>query len=370
MFEQELDNYLNLLEIGEEDIPPEYPFPVVMTSVEGHCLTDEKGNKYLDFTSGRENHPLGYLKTNQEEMFHDSGLFLTSVGVKLEQQLKDLTGLDKAYFTSSRLENYEILADLVKGRGKILVSSSCINQDNCPITDTAVNFIPLNNDSVFKSVFTKSVGAVIIELAQITDEVQLASSEYLRYVRDLCNKNNAILVFDTSALAPMRLGSGFLNYDSSIKPDILIVSKGLSNGIPFGAVLTLQNISERKFSKGSSVLAYRSASKFIDDFRNNDLENIIKSNIKYFEKSLNELAQTHISIVDIYSYGMLFAIVFDISAYELVKRCFDKGIIVEALNPKTIKISPPYFMGKEEIDKLINTLDNLLDNLASYDRLR
>src|SRR3989339_331518 len=117
MFEDELTyNYLDLLSPVEEEKMPEYPLPVVIKDIEGNYLIDKNGNKYLDFTSCRENHPLGYsgMLADQACTFFDSGLFKTEEAVKLENRLQNLTGLKKAYFASSRGECYQILNSLLK----------------------------------------------------------------------------------------------------------------------------------------------------------------------------------------------------------------------------------------------------------------
>ncbi|EKE03619.1 MAG: acetylornithine aminotransferase [uncultured bacterium] len=381
MFEDELIyNYIDLVDEEELEQPQKYPLPLIIKEANGCYLIDQNNNRFLDFTSCMEDHPLGYSGGNigQLSSFFDSELFVSAKAQALEKQFQNFTGLQKTYFTSSCLENYKIAKSLIKKyiednqKSKILISSTSSNQDNYVISDIGVNFIPVNFDTVARSVFTKEVGAVVVELVQISSDITIASNEYLKYLRDLCDQNNALLVLDVSSISPLRLGNYFLNYDISIKPDILFVSKGLSRGIPFGAVITSEKLNDytHNYPKtGSSTLAYEQALKLIDDYNKHDLENIVKSSAKYIEKRLNELAQTHISVVDIHPYGMIFTIILDVSAYELAKQCFEKGIIVEAINPKTIKISPPYIVGKEEIDKLVNILDSLLDKLAKYDRM-
>ena len=381
MFEDELIyNYIDLVDEEELEQPQKYPLPLVIKEANGCYLVDQDNNRFLDFTSCMEGHPLGYSGGNigQLSSFFDSELFVSAKAQALEKQFQNFTGLQKTYFTSSCLENYKVANSLIKEyiednqKSKILISSTSCNQGNYVINGIVANFIPVNFDTVARSVFTKEVGAVVVELVQISSDITIASNEYLKYLRDLCDQNNALLTFDVSSISPLRLGDYFLNYDISIKPDILFVSKGLSRGIPFGAVITSDKLSNytHKYPKtGSSTLAYEQALKLIDDYNKHDLENIVKSSDKYIEKRLNELAQAHISVVDIHSYGMIFTIILDVSAYELAKQCFEKGIIVEAINPKTIKISPPYIVGKEEIDKLVNILDSLLDKLAKYDRM-
>ncbi|OGI27483.1 MAG: hypothetical protein A2287_09215, partial [Candidatus Melainabacteria bacterium RIFOXYA12_FULL_32_12] len=298
MFEDELIyNYIDLLDVEDVEQPQEYPLPLVVKEADGCYLFDQHNNKFLDFTSCRENHPLGYSgeNINQKGNFLDTDLFVSDKALMLETYFQNLTGLKKTYFTSSGLENYKILNNLIKEylednqKTKMLVSATSNNQNNYIINDIGINFIPVNFDTVARSVFTKEVGAVVVELTQISSDITIASREYLKYLRDLCDKNNAIFVLDISSISPLRLVDYFLNYDISIKPDILLVSKGLSRGIPFGAVIVSEKLSDYGYNypkTGSSIIAYEQVLRLIDDYNKNDLENIVKSSARYIEKSL------------------------------------------------------------------------------------
>ncbi|MFH0702693.1 MAG: aminotransferase class III-fold pyridoxal phosphate-dependent enzyme [bacterium] len=370
-------NPLDLLDTEKEE-SPFFPLSILVKRAEGCCLFDENDNKYIDFTSNRENQPFGYSKINinPDYSFFDSILCNSNESLKLKKYFQDLTGLEEVYFSSSQRESYVILNNLIEDylnkvrKTKMLVSST--NQDFFKINNIKIDVINLNVDTTTRSVFTRDVGVVIIEPVQINNGILIANNEYLKYMRYLCDKNDAVLVFDVSSISPLRLLKSFLNYDISIKPDILIVSKGMSQGIPFGAVVVSDKISGNILKNpetGTNSLAYELALKFIDDYKNNELTKIISDEAKYFEKKLNELAENHISIVDVQSYGMLFFVVLDISAYELANGCFSKGIILEPINSNTIMLSPSYITGMEEIDHLSNVLDNLLDKLANFDRL-
>lgn len=378
MFNFESDFSLSdLLKIDETEKCQEFPLSLQIKSGSGCYVFDENGNRFLDITSNNENQPLGYscISGDLANNFLDSGLFQSTEAIKLEQNLRDITGLEKSCFASSRAECYKILNSMIQNylnktqKNKILISSSA--RDYFPINGMESDFIPINKDTIAKSLFTKAVGAVVVELVQTNEEIIIADTDYLRYLRDLCDKNNAILVFDVSLISPLRLTKGFFNYDISLKPDVVVISKGISHGLPFGAVVSSGKPDSLKNLKtGTTTLAYQIASKFIEDYKTADLEKIVSSNARYFEKSLNELAECHISILDIQSYGMLYTITLDISAYELAKQGFAKGIILETINSKTIKLSPPYIISKEEIDRFVNVLDSLFDKLAEFDRLK
>jgi len=372
--------YSNIASLQEmEETSPELPLPISIHSAEGCYLIDDKGNKYLDMTSNKECQPLGYFNSYFENdiYVYNSELFSSSDAVRLEKELIKATGLNKAQFFSSFNSCYKHTNTIIKNhldkiqKNKILVTSTFQNREKFLINDVETEYIPLNNSSILKSLFTKTVGAIIVEVIQITEELLIANSDYLKLAEELCNKHNALLVLDVSEISPLRFDRGLFNYDESIKPDVLLISRGITNGIPFGAVITSEKAENIVISikDGTIIPAYKHALKFINNTNQEELRNIVKKNAAYIENSLNQLSERHISVGEVKSYGMFFTIYVDISAYELARECLKNGVIFEAMNPHTIKLSPPYTIGKEEIDKLVNSLDTALDKLALYDRL-
>ena len=378
MYEDFDENILNLIKSEEEG--QTYPLDICIKEAYGCYIVDENNNKYIDLTSNLENQPLGYTINFpiQGNYFFESELFNSSASKKLSDLLVQFTGLKKAIFTSSKRQSYGIVELLVNEyletsiKSKVVSATLSSNIKNFDFGENIVDLVPLNNETVFKSIFTKSVGAVIIDIAQIIDDITIVNQEYLAFVRNLCNKNDAILVLDASSLSPFRLGTDLFNYNISIKPDILILPQGLSQGIPFGGIVLsekLNNIKLDNIKTSTSTLALSLISKFLEDCKQEDFQKIVSSNSRYFEKSLEEMNKNHISVIDFSSYGFLYTMTVDISAYDLVEYCLKNGVILESLNNKTIKLSPPYAIGKEEIDRVIHIFDSAFDHLAKFDRL-
>jgi len=378
MFELDFDtDLIDVPEQAESENTISYPLDLNIQSAEGSFLIDNNGKYYLDLTSNKECNPLGYSFISQIEngYLFDSELFRTTDSLNLENLLTSITGLNKAVFTSSKLQSYNICGNLIKTylksvlKNRILISCISRNRTNYNFENITADFIPLNNDNIAKSLLNKSIGAVIIDIAQIGEEINIATTEYLTVLRNLCNKYGALLIFDTTSLSPLRTLKGLFNFDlNNVKPDILIISNSVAQGIPFGALILSDKLNDLP-GTGSTILACKSAFKFINECIQPETQGIIKNNASYLEKSLNELTNKFITVADVLSYGMLFTFILDISAYDFVREALKKGIIVEAINSRTIKLSPPYNISKEEIDRLMIGFEEILDNLARYDRL-
>ena len=215
MFEDKFDDKIIEL-IEEKEKFPSFPLPLTVKKAENSYLFDINEKKYLDLTSNRENNPFGYsnIIIESKNRFLDSELFDSYDSLKLKEILKSATGLEKVYFSSSLGEIYNLSGNLINihlnntGKDKILLSCTSANKDLYKIKGIKEELVPVNKDSLLKTLFSRSVGAVIIQIIQKTDEFIIAEEEYLKEVRKLCDKNNALLVFDCANTAPLRLNNG------------------------------------------------------------------------------------------------------------------------------------------------------------------
>ena len=380
MLKEEIDYTLyEAEELEGKEKFPSFPLPILIERAEGVYLFDSEGKKYLDLTANKDNNPFGYSNTNikSENCFMDSGLFLSNLSKNLEKNLKKLTALDKVYFSSNTEEIYKLAHTLINSylsrfdKDKILVSCSSSDKSLYKINGFQIDIIPANSETLLKTTFSRNVGAVIIQLAQISSDIIIPQNDYLYEVKALCDKNNALLIFDSANISPLRLNKGLFNYSDEVKPDILIVSKGLSNGFPLNAVVTSDKVSlQEAFSPKAGIYsqAYSLANQLIEDF--DDKKRKIDSIREYLDKKLGELSDTHISLVDYFSTGILYSIIVDFSAYEFAKEAFEKGIIVDTLDDYKIMLAPPYNINEPEIDHFLSVFDEIFDKLAEFDRLR
>jgi len=380
MFEDKFDDKI-IDNIEEEKKFPEFPLCLAVVSAENSCLFDTDGKKYLDLTSNRENNPFGYSNkfAEADNHFLDTQLFNSQSKIKLSEALRTLTGLEKTYFSSDLDELYHITSELISvyidktDKNKVLISANSFTQDYYQIENAKTEIIPINNSSILKTLFSREVGAVVIQPVQIGVDIAIADQEYLKEVRSLCDRNKAVLILDCSNLSPLRLNQGLFNFNNDVKPDLLIVSKGFAQGLPLSCLILSDKFSE--ISVNESILGvyapvYTAAKSFIENYQNNKYTETISDNIEYINKKLSELLETHISFVDFYTSGMLYTLVVDVSAYKFAQDAFSKGVIVDTLNDSKIILCPPYNISKDEIDIFVSVFDKILDELASFDRLK
>jgi len=363
-------------EIKEEERFPQFPLPISVKSAAGSTITDKNGKEYLDLTSNMENNPLGYTLCGNlgENNFLDSELFFSQPSEKLENILKHRTGLAKAVFSSDVKELYSQALKIItshlntSNKEKVLISCLSSQKNIYGEGDFQREFIPLNKETILKTMFSRQVGAVIIQPVQPFVEFTVADEEYLALVRELCTKNNALMLIDVSNIAPMRLEIGTFNFDNNIKPDLVLISKGLGQGLPVSALLLSENISKTGINSGEIGVyssAYSMASDFIENYSLQKLAPISDNIIQ----KLIEIMDYNISFIDFISYGMIFEIVLDVSAYDFAREAFERGIIIKTLSSSKVIIAPPYNISSQEIEKFAETFKEIFDKLSPLGKI-
>lgn len=345
------------------------PFNIMVEKAEGLYLFDEHGKQYLDLTSNDDHNPFGF-STELKNNFVDCGFIKSRKTVLLEEEIKNKIGFEKTFCFSEKQHAYSFLENIINLQNKNSVLISSQKGKNEFITDKDVINIYLNDYSHLKTFLNKSTAAVIVELAQFAEKTEVADEDYLKELKDHCNKNGALLVYDECAISPLRLKKGLLNFDESIKSDILIASKGWSAGIPFYMVCCDEKILSENISMPETKIssaACETALDFLGKYA--EYEKLIEENSKYLEEKFDEMSEKHVALADVISYGMMYALVTEIPSDQLTKELFENGYIVKPLNKNAVMIKPPYNIGKKEIDGFMQTLDMLFDRLAAHDRL-
>ncbi|MEW5821454.1 MAG: aminotransferase class III-fold pyridoxal phosphate-dependent enzyme [Cyanobacteriota bacterium] len=381
------------------------PYNFIVSKAEGSVLTDTNNKRYIDFTSNLDNNSLGFnneliknsiISNNNKLNYLSSYVYSESVS-DLADKIKDVSGLNFVYFSNSAHEAIDTALNLLKSwiennyfaetKNEVLFINGTNNVQNIDIykinTSRSTRFIHISNilefqstylldTSTFKNLFTKRIAAVIVNPIGIIDGCYIADHEILEIIKVFCEKYNSLLIFDSTSVSLGRLGK-LLPY-SDIDPDILILSNSLGQGIPLGLAATSHKLDKLKqcyqHSYGTSALAADIACKFINMINFESYFDQIKLKSEYLLSRLNELRDKYLSIIEIINKGLYYTIEFDFNLVELVERCKDDGIIVELIDSKIIKLTPPFIITNEEIDILYEVLDKNLNLLKGDYRLK
>ena len=282
-------------------------FPVAFDHGDGVYLYDVEGKKYLDFGAGIAVMALGYnntryndaLKAQIDKLIHTSNLFYHEPGAEAGQKLRDASGLQHVFFTNSGTEavegalklakkhanqlgkqNYEIIAMEHSFHGRSIGSLSVTGKTQYrepfePLLPH-VKFAEYNNLDSVQALMTKNTAAIIMETVQGEGGVYPATSGFLKGVRDLCDKNDALLILDEIQCGMGRTGSMFAFQRYDIMPDILLSAKALGCGVPVGAFVCNDKAASMTFGDhgttyGGNPFVCAAVSEVFDIFKTNIL---------------------------------------------------------------------------------------------------
>ena len=223
----------------------------------------------------------------------------------------------------------------------------------------------------------ENVAGVILEPIQGEGGIILPPKGYLKAVRELCDEYGAVLIFDEVQTGMGRAGSMFACEIEGVVPDIMCLAKAFGGGVmPIGATIASEKVFAPMFDNpfmhtttfGGNPLACAAALATIDVLLEENLPARAAEVGEYFLKGLKEAAKGHEDLVmEIRGQGLMIGIEFhkDEVGYEASKGIFEKGIVVAGtlVNSKTIRIEPPLTITYEEVDYVLKSFKEVLENL-------
>jgi acetylornithine/N-succinyldiaminopimelate aminotransferase len=243
--------------------------PLAFERGEGMRLISQDGTRYLDFHAGIAVNALGHadphlvatMKAAAEKVWHVSNVFTIPEGERLAQRLVDATFADAVFFTNSGAEavecaiktarhyfwakgepeRYEIIAFHGSFHGRTLGTIAAAGNEHYTegFGPPLAGFVHLkpNDIALVEAAITPRTCAILIEPVQGEGGVTAMSVEYLRGLRELCDRHGMLLILDEVQCGYGRTGKFFAHEWAGIEPDIMAVAKGIGAGFPLGACL-------------------------------------------------------------------------------------------------------------------------------------
>ena len=372
--------------------------PISLISGAGCYVKDSEGKEYLDFLAGIAVNALGYNHPQfntavQEQLnliIHYSNLFYNEQQIELAEKLVLNSHFDKAFFCNSGTESVEAALKLAKKIGKqkkngawkiIAMNKSFHGRTTGSLSLTGQikyqeSFLPLlqgitfadfnDFDDLKKKVDTETC-AIIIEPLQGEGGIYPANQEYLEKVRDLCTKENIVLIFDEVQCGIGRTGLLFAHEHFNVYPDIICLAKGLGGGLPIGAILSTEAFNQfepgdHAATFGGNPLVCTGAIAVLTELLDNNLLEHTKKVSVYLKEKLNELTNKYSTIKELRGIGLMLGIELTIPAGEIVTKCREKGLLLATAGSSVIRFVPPLIVTEEDIDKAVSILDSVIRN--------
>ncbi|WP_091871480.1 aspartate aminotransferase family protein [Butyrivibrio sp. INlla16] len=374
-------------------------YQVVLDKGEGVHLYDIEGKEYLDFVSGIGVFALGYgnkeyndaLKNQIDKVIHTSNYYYNVPAIEAAKKLKEVSGMDRVFFTNSGAEavegalkaarkygflkdgrtDHEIIAmnHSFHGRtfGALSVTGNAHYRDAFQPMIGNIRFATYNDfESVKKQVTDKTV-AIIMETVQGEGGIYPATEDFLKNVRALCDEKDILLILDEIQCGMGRTGYMYAWQKFGVKPDIMTTAKALGCGVPVGAFMMTEKVGQNSLvagdhgtTYGGNPLACAAIDKVLDLFETNHIIDNVRQVSEYLEECLDDLKNRYDFIVDRRGSGLLQGLEFDRPVGEIIGKALDKGLILINAGTNVIRFIPPLVITKKDVDDMLNILEACL----------
>jgi acetylornithine aminotransferase/acetylornithine/N-succinyldiaminopimelate aminotransferase len=378
-------------------------FPAVLVKGQGCRLEDAEGKKYLDFLAGIAVCSLGHchpevtraICDQAGKLLHVSNLFHTKPQTELAELLVANSFADQVFFGNSGAEANEAAIKLARkhsGENRfeiISLSGSFHGRTLATVAATGQpkfhqGFEPLpagflhaefGDIKALEKLISPQTCAVLCEPLQGESGVRPLSKDYLRKIRELCDVNGLLLIFDEVQTGIGRTGSLFAYEQMGVIPDILTSAKALANGLPIGAMLTTDKIAasfivgSHASTFGGNPVSAAAAVATLKVMLTDGFLDAVKSKGNYLAEKLADLAVAHPQFASGQrGLGLIQGLVLTKTGIEkgqeIVQKLFERGVLINFAGNEVLRFIPPLVVSREEIDMLIKELERLFSELA------
>jgi acetylornithine/N-succinyldiaminopimelate aminotransferase len=373
-------------------------FPVVLKRGQGCTLWDTQGRSYTDFVAGIAVCNLGHahpriaeaVARQAKKLVHVSNLYYTIPQTELARLLVEKSFADRVFFANSGAEANEAAIKLArkvfkdKGQpqrfrivcmeksfhGRTMATLSATGQDKIkqgfdPVLE-GFSFVPFDDIQALKGAVDNHTCGVMLEPIQGEGGIRCPAPDYLRQVRELCDRRGLLMILDEIQTGMGRTGKLFAYEHDGVTPDIMTLAKALANGLPIGAMLATETVAaafgpgSHASTFGGTPLVTAAALETLMVMEQEGLVDRARETGDYFKDALKNLKLRHRCILEVRGKGLLLGIQLNGPADELVPVLMDKGFLVNCVQGDTLRFVPPLIIQKNEIDALIRCLDELL----------
>lgn len=372
-------------------VPNYNPAKMIPVKGEGSRVWDQDGTEYVDFAGGIAVNCLGHchpamvkaLTEQGNKLWHLSNVFTNEPAIRLAKKLTDATFAERVYFANSGAEANEAALKLARrwaldnhGAGKdqivafakgfhgrtfftVTVGGQPAYSDGFGPKPGGIEHVEYNDLAALEAQMSDKTCAVMMEPLQGEGGVISPDLDFVKGVRALCDKYNALLIFDEVQTGFGRTGSLYAYQQLGVTPDILASAKSLGGGFPIGAMLTTKAIAEHLkpgthgSTYGGNPLACAVAEAVFDVVNTDEVLAVSKPAKSYSKTKLAEINERYSIFKDIRGKGLLIGAELS-DKYEGKARDFlnagaDEGVMVLVAGPSVIRFTPSLIIPEADV---------------------
>lgn len=391
--------------ISQSNLLPVYKrLPIHFTHGDGVWLFDAQSNRYLDLISCMAVSPLGHnnkiitsvICQQANKLIHSSNMVtipeqerLANLLIECYKQpgkvffnnsgneaVETAIKLARLYGHSKNISNAKIIVMEKAFHGRSIATLSASDNINIqqgfePLLDCFIK-VPFNDITAIEQITNntqdpQNIVAILLEPIQGEGGIIIPDPNYLNYIKKICIKNNWLLMVDEIQSGLSRTGKFFCYQHSNVIPDVVMLAKGLANGIPIGACIIKSSLAElfKPGSHGSTFggnqLACSAAIACLTQLTDPNLHQQIAINGEYFLANLKKYLHNNSVVAQIRGKGLMIGIELKIPCIDLISKALAHGLYINVTRQKVIRLLPPLIIEQSQIDFAVEQLVKIIE---------
>ena len=368
--------------------------PVVFTKGKAALLWDVNGKEYVDCSSSYGVAVLGHchpkvvaaIKTQVEQLITCHSCYYNDKRAEFVEKLVNITpeGLDKAFLSNSGAESIECAIKLARkytGKPEIIALMGAFHgktmgalsatwdkkyrEPFMPLIPEIKHVAPDNSDKIREAI-TEKTAAVLMEPIRGEGGVRVPPDGYLQAVREICDEENVLLMFDEVQTSFGRTGKLFGCQNWGVTPDVLCMAKPFAGGLPIGITVAKEDVmsslklGEHSTTFSGSPLVCAAGCAAIDALLEEKLADKAAVNGKYLKSQLEGLQAKHKIVKEVRGLGLMLGMELRYDVLNVILKALGKGVLVLDAGRTVVRLLPPLVIEKAQIYKAIAVLDVVL----------
>ncbi|HAS6252608.1 TPA: aspartate aminotransferase family protein [Vibrio vulnificus] len=387
-------------------VPCYNPMEMIPVKGLGSRIWDQNGNEYIDFAGGIAVSCLGHchpvmvnaLTGQAGKLWHLSNVMTNEPALRLAKKLTEVSFAERVFFANSGAEANEAALKLARryaadvygpekseiiafkqgfhGRTffTVTVGGQAAYSDGFGPKPGDVTHLPYNDIEALQAHISDRTCAVMMEPLQGEGGIIPPTAEFIQAVRELCDKHNALLVFDEVQTGNGRTGEFYAYQGLGVTPDILSTAKSLGGGFPIGAMLTTAKLAEHLkvgthgSTYGGNPLACAVAEAVVTEVSKPETLQGVKEREQWFREGLAKLNEKYQIFAEIRGKGLLLGAALNEQwqgrARDVLVAAGKEGLLVLVAGANVVRFTPSLVITKQEIEEGFAKLDKAIASLV------
>jgi predicted acetylornithine/succinylornithine family transaminase len=372
--------------------------PLCLAKAKGAKVWDIDGKTYLDFFPGWAVSGIGHchsrvvaaINKQAKLLLHVSNNYYSAPQALLAEAIIRNSFPGKVFFANSGAEaneaavklarkyghdkgKYEIITMTKSFHGRTLAMITATGQDKVKIgfepLPAGFIHVPFNDIEAVKEAVTDKTAAIMLEPIQCEGGINIASPEYMKALRALCDEKDIVLIFDEVQTGMGRAGKIFAYQNYDIEPDVMTLAKALGGGLPIGAAVAKGKFGDvltpgtHASTFGGSPIVCAAGLAVFEAIKKDKLLQNTNSMGVYLKKKLEGLKKKYHFVKEIRTVALIIGVELSVKGEDIYKECLKEGLLINCTQETILRIMPPLNVTKAEIDKAISILDKVFSKV-------